>query len=88
MDRSCSRSTDDRPLLVVSLTFFLPLALLRLLLSLLLWLLGSRLTLRPLDLRLRRQLLTLGRPLRWLPLLTLDLRGTTLSLASPTHGRR
>ncbi len=56
MDRSCSRSTDDRPLLVVSLTFFLPLALLRLLLSLLLWLLGSRLTLRPLflDLRLRR----------------------------------
>jgi hypothetical protein len=80
MDRSCSRSTDDRPLLVVSLTFFLPLALLRLLLSLLLWLLGSRLTLRPLflDLRLRRQLLTLGRPLRWLPLLTLDLRASLL----------
>ena len=67
---------------VVSLTFFrpLPLGLLRLLLSLLLWLLWGRLALRPLflDLRLRRRLLTLGRPLRRLPLLTLDLRAPLL----------
>ena len=64
----------------MSLTFFLPLALLRLVLSVVLWLLGSALTLRPLslDLRLRRRLLTLGRPLRWLLLLTLDRRASLL----------
>lgn len=66
----------------MSLTFFrpLPLGLLRFLLSLLLWLLWGRLALRPffLDLRLRRRLLTLGGPLRRLPLLTLDLRASLL----------